>query len=70
MLHVSLQSSPRGKSATLEVLKYNALSGYSGEPEVVECYRSESGARISSAAKCISRESSPGHINGNDVFCH
>ena len=20
--------------------------------------------------KCISRESSPGHIDGNDVFCH
>ena len=23
-----------------------------------------------SSTSCISRESSPGHIDGNDVFCH
>ena len=27
-------------------------------------------ARVDPMAICISRESNPGHIDGNDVFCH
>ena len=55
-----------GSSPTVGVDFARAVSG------LVPCMTSEThvAGQAQDKIKCISRESNPGHIDGNDVFCH